>query len=117
MSPEELEQSENDLVAQREQDKRRREEAADKITRGPNKMSISLIVGLPNVGKSTLINQLIGRGTASVASVPGWTRGQQIYKLNTLNPADSLSRSFRHFRWSTVLIGSYFLIQRKSTIR
>lgn len=39
-----------------------------------------MVVGIPNVGKSTLINALAGRRRASVAPVPGHTRGLQFYR-------------------------------------
>lgn len=40
-----------------------------------------LIVGIPNVGKSTLINSLVGHKSASVANKPGQTKSQQLVKL------------------------------------
>lgn len=40
------------------------------------------IVGYPNVGKSTIINMLTGRKSASVAPVPGHTRGVQWLRLD-----------------------------------
>jgi ribosome biogenesis GTPase A len=36
-----------------------------------------LVVGIPNVGKSTLINRLAGRSSAKVGARPGITRGKQ----------------------------------------
>ena len=36
-----------------------------------------MIVGIPNVGKSTLINQLAGRKGAKAENRPGVTRGKQ----------------------------------------
>jgi ribosome biogenesis GTPase A len=89
MTVEEKEKARKEEEQRKLTDARRRDENARRITRGPNKMNISLIVGLPNVGKSTLINQLIGKGTAGVAPKPGWTRGQQLYRIDTLNPTDS----------------------------
>ena len=39
------------------------------------------IVGLPNVGKSTLINKMVGRKVAEVGNRPGVTKG--LVWLNT----------------------------------
>ena len=40
-----------------------------------------LIVGIPNVGKSTLINRLAGRNIAETGDRPGVTKGQQWIKV------------------------------------
>ncbi|SDW28196.1 ribosome biogenesis GTPase YlqF [Paenibacillus sp. CF384] len=40
-----------------------------------------LIVGIPNVGKSTLINRLAGRAIAATGDRPGVTKGQQWIKV------------------------------------
>ncbi|REE94392.1 Ras superfamily GTP-binding protein YlqF [Paenibacillus taihuensis] len=42
-----------------------------------------LIVGIPNVGKSTLINRLAGRAIAATGDRPGVTKGQQWIKVGT----------------------------------
>lgn len=41
----------------------------------------ALIVGIPNVGKSTLINRLAGRSAAATGDRPGITKGQQWIKV------------------------------------
>ncbi|MDR0272154.1 MAG: ribosome biogenesis GTPase YlqF [Clostridiales bacterium] len=41
----------------------------------------AMIVGIPNVGKSTFINQLAGRASAIAADKPGVTRGRQWIKV------------------------------------
>ncbi|MEK8132029.1 ribosome biogenesis GTPase YlqF [Paenibacillus filicis] len=42
-----------------------------------------LIVGIPNVGKSTLINKMAGRKIAATGDRPGVTKGQQWIKVGT----------------------------------
>jgi len=44
---------------------------------GPGKPVRSMIVGMPNVGKSTLINTLLGRKLAKVGNEPAVTKRQQ----------------------------------------
>lgn len=43
-----------------------------------------LIMGLPNTGKSTFINNLLQRKVTQTANTPGVTRGQQWVKLNPM---------------------------------
>ena len=42
----------------------------------------ALIAGIPNVGKSSLINRLAKRKAAGVQNKPGYTRGEQWIKVN-----------------------------------
>lgn len=42
----------------------------------------AMVIGIPNVGKSTLINRLSKRGSASTANTPGHTRSQQWIKVD-----------------------------------
>lgn len=46
-----------------------------------NKPIRAMIVGIPNVGKSTLINALAGRKSAKTGNRPGVTKGKQWIKL------------------------------------
>lgn len=46
-----------------------------------NKTVRTMIIGIPNVGKSTLINMVAGRGAAETGNRPGVTRGKQWIRL------------------------------------
>jgi ribosome biogenesis GTPase A len=46
-------------------------------SRSPHGTVRAMVVGLPNVGKSTLINRLVGRASAKTGDRPGITRGKQ----------------------------------------
>ncbi len=60
------------------QEKFQKEEA-----RGMKKRPIrAMIVGIPNVGKSTLINKLVNKKVAIVGNKPGVTKAQQWIRLN-----------------------------------
>ena len=58
-----------------------RSACAEKLTRdaarGMNRPLRVMVVGIPNVGKSTLINQISGRKGAKAENRPGVTRGKQ----------------------------------------
>lgn len=42
-----------------------------------------MVVGIPNVGKSTIINQLAGKGSAKTGDKPGVTRGKQWIRVHS----------------------------------
>ena len=50
----------------------------------------AMVVGIPNVGKSTFINQLAGKASAATADRPGVTRGRQWIKVRDLQARGSL---------------------------
>lgn len=52
------------------------------VARGESKKSVRvMIVGVPNVGKSTLVNTLINRKVAKVGDVPAVTKSKQVVAL------------------------------------
>ncbi len=55
------------------------------IARGMKPQPIrAMIIGIPNVGKSTLINKIAKRKSASVENKPGHTKSQQWIKVSNL---------------------------------
>ncbi|MCD8209888.1 MAG: ribosome biogenesis GTPase YlqF [Coprobacillus sp.] len=53
---------------------KRKKDAARGLKAQPIK---TMVIGVPNVGKSTLINTLVGHSAAPTANTPGFTRGQK----------------------------------------
>lgn len=60
-----------------------KEKHAKEIARGMKPQPIrAMIIGIPNVGKSSLINRLAKRKAAGVQNKPGYTRGEQWISVN-----------------------------------
>ena len=60
-----------------------KEKREKKLKKGIKSFAIRImIVGIPNAGKSTFINSLIGKQSARVGNKPGVTRGKQWVKLD-----------------------------------
>ncbi len=60
---------------------------ADKIAAWKEKGQVGravrvMVVGIPNVGKSTFINRILGRKSAKAADKPGVTRGSQWFRVS-----------------------------------
>ena len=56
---------------------------AKEMARGMKPQPIrTMVIGIPNVGKSSLINLLAKRKVAGVQNKPGYTRGEQWIKVN-----------------------------------
>lgn len=52
-----------------------------KEKKGIRKTACVMVAGIPNVGKSTLINCLSGSGSTKTGNKPGMTRGNQIVRI------------------------------------
>ena len=60
-----------------------KEKHTKEIARGMKPQPIrAMIIGIPNVGKSSLINRLAKRKAAGVQNKPGYTRGEQWISVN-----------------------------------
>lgn len=52
------------------------------LEKGLKKVNIRIVVlGIPNVGKSRLINRIVGKNSAGVGNKPGFTKGKQWIKI------------------------------------
>ena len=60
-----------------------KDKIAKDLARGLKKRAIrAMIVGIPNVGKSTLINKLVNKNVAITGNKPGVTKAQQWIRIN-----------------------------------
>ncbi|HWQ51310.1 MAG TPA: ribosome biogenesis GTPase YlqF [Terriglobales bacterium] len=77
--------------------------ARDKA-RGMNKAQRAMVLGIPNVGKSSLINRLAGASKAAVADRPGVTRGKQWIRLGAVDLLDTPGILWPKFEDETVAL-------------
>lgn len=63
-------------------DKATKEAVEKALNKGVRKTVKAMIVGIPNVGKSTLINHLYGRNISRIGDRPGITRSNQWVKIS-----------------------------------
>lgn len=60
-----------------------KDKIAKMVAKGINPRAVrAMILGIPNVGKSSLINRLLGTATVRTADKPGVTRGKQWIKIS-----------------------------------
>jgi len=60
-----------------------KEETEKRLKKGLKPRSIrALIIGVPNAGKSTLINRFVGKKSAGVGNKPGFTKGLSWIRIN-----------------------------------
>ena len=85
-----LDKLENSYAVNLKQDKGVSKLKRDLLARKPAHRELRLaVMGIPNVGKSMLLNALAGKAQAQVGGIPGVTRSVSWYKNNGLLIVDS----------------------------
>ena len=85
-----LDKLENSYAVNLKQDKGVNKLKRDLLARKPSHRELRLaIMGIPNIGKSMLLNALAGKAQAQVGGIPGVTKSVSWYKNNGLLIVDS----------------------------
>ena len=75
-----------------------REKIERDLKRGiKNRPVRAMVVGIPNVGKSTFINSYAGKACAKTGNKPGVTKGKQWIRLNKTTVSRKTSQAFLFF--------------------
>ena len=76
----------------------------------------SMIVGIPNVGKSTFINKYVGKVTAKTGDKPGVTRGKQWISVDSFDLMDMPGVLWKKFDSKTIASNLAFIGSIKDDI-
>ena len=78
----------------------------------------AMVVGIPNVGKSTFINSFAGKACAKTGNKPGVTKGKQWIKIEILNTTEMAMEfiGFLKKSYSGVLVERYSVDESKENL-
>ena len=80
------------------------------LDKGITKPIRAMVVGVPNCGKSTLINNLCGQARAGASNKPGFTRGKQWVRVSSnLEVLDTPGTLWPSFENNTVALNLAFI--------
>lgn len=80
----------NEKIIMKEANRLMKEKFKKDALKGMKKRAIrAMVIGIPNVGKSTFINSLTKSRSAGVGNIPGFTKGQQWVKTSEMELLDT----------------------------